>query len=321
MQCGQEERVTVDCRSSQALRNEVFEVNAGLPQIGLGFQGKYESQALQQVRESTEHLAINLESLCRDYNACALDQHSYLEETRRIRERLSNHLQLAEQQRQSRLPELGDKLWSNARPDLAHSRLSLTYRLEVATGSGYRVHRSGEALTTGDEVRFVLEANQAGFVYVLLLSSQGTPALLFPLPEHGLDNPVPAGRAIIAPPPERVRLQLDAVTGVEHLQIIASTSPLNDLSQRMAALQPGARGDKPVGAELLNQVGQLLCATASEPAKVEATLSSVKCNGRPNRGLIFVAPPSGAAASSSGIVLAAQPNDGVVVYQHEIVHR
>src|SRR5262245_48111614 len=107
--CDGAERPRVDCSASRALRSQVLEVNAGLSQIGLGFDGKYETHALQQVRESTEHLALNLESMCEDYNACVLDRERYVEETARIRELLSRHLRLAAEQRESAAPDRGDE--------------------------------------------------------------------------------------------------------------------------------------------------------------------------------------------------------------------
>lgn len=319
--CGGEQRTRVDCSASQALRSQVFEVNAGLSQIGLGFQGKYEAQALQQVRESTEHLAINLESLCEDYNACVLDRERYADETARIRELLSRHMRLAEEQERERAPDpaRGDQLWSNARPDLAGARLSLAYQVEVRSERGYRAHRSGDVLHSGDEVRFVLEPSRAAFVYVLLLSSQGTSVRLFPSPEYGLDNPVSEGARLTVPPPARARLQLDAVTGVEHLQIVASSTPLDGLAQAAAPPPPGSRAERPRASRILLEVGQLLCPESSSTAP-EAAASSVACNGHLVRGLTLLGPAPAEAASSVQTLLA-QPNDDVVVFQHEIVHR
>src|SRR5690606_13756711 len=135
--CDGAERPRVDCSATHALRSQVLQANAGLLQIGLGFEGKYETHALEQVRESTEHLALNLESMCEDYNACVLDRARYVEETARIRELLSRHLRLATEQRGSAGPLRGDELWSNARPDLARARLSLAYRVEVKNGSEF----------------------------------------------------------------------------------------------------------------------------------------------------------------------------------------
>jgi len=318
--CDGAQRPRVDCSSSRALRSQVLEVNAGLSQIGLGFDGKYETHALQQVRESTEHLALNLESMCEDYNACVLDRERYVEETGRIRELLSRHLRLAAEQRESAAPGRGDELWSNARPDLARARLSLAYRVEVRQGSGFRTHHSGETLQTGDEIRFVLEPSRPAFVYVLLLSSQGTSARIFPLPELGLNNPLPEAARVTVPPPERVRLQLDSNTGVEHLQIVASSTPLDGLAAASAPPPPGARAERAQAPRVLREVGQLLCPETPGGALL-AGASSVACNGRLDRGLQLTSPAAALDPSGGQTVLAAQPNDDVVVFQHEIVHR
>jgi Domain of unknown function (DUF4384) len=318
--CGTEERVQVDCSSFQALGGRVLEVNAGLAKIGLGFQAKYETQALQQVRESTEHLALDLESACRNYNACALDRQSYLDEERRVTELLSRHLRLSEQQQQAKATDVGDQLWSNARPDLARERLSLEYRLEVRTASGYRTHISGTELKSGDEVRFFLKPSREAFVYVLLLSSQGTPSLLHPLPELGLENPVPAQRELITPPPQSARLVVDQVVGTEHLEIIASLTQLHDLSERMESLRPGVRGEPSKGIDLLQQVGHLLCDQRRD-ARLQVTESRVACDGAATRGLQLLPPATAATPVPTSTVLAAEPNDEIVVFQHEILHR
>ena len=319
--CDGAERPRVDCSASRALRSQVLEVNAGLSQIGLGFQGKYESHALQQVRESTEHLALNLESMCDDYNACVLDRARYVEETARIRELLSRHLRLAAERREdAHDPGRGDQLWSNARPDLAQARLSLGYRVEALRGGTFQAHRSGEVLRTGDEVRFVLEPSRDAFVYVLLLSSQGTSARLFPLPELGLDNPVPGGEHLTVPPPARVRLQLDANTGVEHLQIVASSKPLEGLAAASTPPPPGTRADAARAPRILREVGLLLCPDAPV-ATLEAGPSSVACDGRLDRGLQLAPPAAPQDAAPGQTILAAMPNDDVIVFQHEILHR
>jgi hypothetical protein len=273
------------------------------------------------VRESTEHLAINLEGLCQDYNACVLDRERYAEEAARIRELLSRHMRLAEEQKHERAPdpERGDLLWSNARPDLAGARLSLAYRVEVRSDGGYRPHRSGDVLHSGDEVRFVLAPSRTAFVYVLLLSSQGTSVRLFPAPEYGLDNPVAEGARVTLPPPARARLQLDSVTGVEHLQIVASSKPLDALAQAAAPPPPGARAEGPRAPRILLEVGQLLCPDSSGAAP-ETAASSVACNGHLDRGLSLLAPAPAQPASSEQMLLA-EPNDDVVVFQHEIDHR
>lgn len=318
--CDGAERPRVDCSATRALRSQVLEINAGLSHIGLGFEGKYETHALQQVRESTEHLALNLESMCQDYNACVLDRESYVEETARIRELLSRHLRLATEQRDSAAPVRGDELWSNARPDLARARLSLAYRVEVRSGGDFRTHHSGETLRTGDEIRFLLEPSQPAFVYVLLLSSQGTSARLFPLPELGLNNPLPEGVRVTVPPPGGVRLQLDSNTGLEHLQIVASSTPLEGLAAASAPPPPGARAERAQAPRILREVGQLLCAEA-QGGTLDARASSVACNGRLNRGLQLSAAAPAHDLGGGQTVLAAQPNDDVVVFQHEIVHR
>lgn len=316
--CDGAERPRVDCSATHALRSQVLQANAGLLQIGLGFEGKYETHALEQVRESTEHLALNLESMCEDYNACVLDRARYVEETARIRELLSRHLRLATEQRGSAGPLRGDELWSNARPDLARARLSLAYRVEVKSGSDFRTHHSGETLRSGDEIRFLLEPSRSAFVYVLLLSSQGTSARLFPLPELGLTNPLP-GRVTV-PPPDGVRLQLDSNTGVEHLQIVASSAPLDGLAAASAPPPPGARAERVQAPRILREVGQLLCPEAPTRT-LEAGASSVACNGRLDRGLQLIAPAAAADPLGEQTLLAAQPNDDVVVFQHEILHR
>lgn len=296
----------VDCSSSRQLRSQVTEVNAGLAQWGLGFSGKFETQALQQVREATEQLALDLEASCQSYNACVMSREQYLEDQARIQTRLSQHIALAATEKQGPSAQRGNELWQNALPEQASARLELDYRLLVHTPGGDRTHHPGEVLHSGDLLRFRLSPSQRSHVYVLLLSSQGEASVLFPLPRAGLDNPLAGGGEVLVPPHSAGSFVLDDAPGTEHLQIIASRQPLRDLQARLDALTSATA---PAG-QLLKPIGELLC---SDPPVAERGLhfeaSSVACNRTRTRGIQL----------SDRIV--AEPNDDIIVLQHAISHQ
>lgn len=308
-------RLTVRCASVAQLKGKVLEVNAGLPKIGLGFGGHLESQALAQVQSATHDLAMALDQKCEQYNACAIDAESWLQTEHTLRQ----HVALASHPPSTPDPVYGNALWSNAAPDLAAAQLRVRYQVQVREpGGDWQLHANGGPAFSGSALRFALEVNRPAHLYVLLLSSQGVPSVLFPIAAAGLDNPLPADSPVHIPRPGAGVYLLDDVTGREHLHIIASLMPLTDLEKRLQTL-----GGHPTAAEgrvFLESLGELVCVDAS-PATLEA--SSVRCGASRDRGIVFQpdSPGDEANGSPSPSLQLAVPNDTIIVHQHEIDHR
>lgn len=305
-------RPSVDCQTDLGLRERVVAANASLGKTGIGLGGKYEERAVGQVTDSTYQLALKLESACKDYNACVVGPEVYSAQAQSIREQLGQHLALVDAFDRDRDAETGDRIWSNAVPQLAAGRLALDVRLEADSGGHTIVHADGAPLRSGDAFRIVVRPSVTAHVYVLLLSSSGESSVLFPDPHMPLANPLPGGQEVSIP--SDGTFTLDDVRGPEHLQVLASATPLVDLEGRLAALARGETG--PAAEPVLGKIGGLLCDDASGLRGVTYTKSSAVCEqGRKVRGVIYK------KAGQLAQRVAARPNDDVIVYQHAIDHR
>lgn len=305
-------RKSMDCQTELGLRERVVAANASIASAGIGIGGRYEERAKGQVTDSTYQLALRLESLCSEYNACAIEVEQYGEQAQRIREQLTTHVGLVEGLTGSASPETGDQIWRNAVPELAAQRLELDVRIEAQPkgSSTTIVHEDGQPLKSGDAMRVVVRASVPAHVYILLLASNGEPSVLFPDPRMGLANPLPAGGEIAIP--NDGTFVLDDVRGDEHLEVLASAQPLTDLEQRIAALASTAKPGRPEDG-VLGSIGGLLCDEGGQRG-IEYRKSSASCDGTKQRGIVY-------RKQGEAPRVAARPNDDVIVYQHRIDHR
>ncbi len=307
-------RPQVDCASDLGLKGRVIDANASLGQIGLGLGARYEERAVGQVTDSTYQLALRLESACKDYNACVTSAEGYTAEASSLRHQLDQHVALVQSLGAGASEEAGDAVWSNAVPELAAERLSLQYRLEASSGGGATfVHRDGDPLRSGDEFRVVVRSDRPAYVYILLMSSQGVPSQLFPMPEMGLRNPIQAGGEVSIP--DDGTFALDANPGEESLQILASSRPLSDLEARLQSLAKGGETVEQARQGLLGSVGQLLCDAPENTRGIVYKKASAACDGRERRGIVYK------KAKEAVQRVAAGPGDDVIVVQHHIAHR
>jgi hypothetical protein len=313
----------VDCSAYATLKHEVIEANADLKDLGFDLGGRYESEALAQVRESTEQLALALESACRDYNACVKDANGYVDFKNQALARLSKHLNLATEQQGRVSAAVGDRIWSNALPEAAARRLVLSYSVSSRQGASFVAHTSGQALTSGTELRIGMQTNRDAYIYVVLLTQTCHPQALFPNPNFAGANPLRGGTRLAIPPPD-VALMLDRQLGTEHLEFIASLAPLTQLESSLEAVAvskprkttSNAATTTDVRVNLLTDVGKLICAPRlTSQLRIGGT--RVDCGDALGRGLVL-AKREGAVADTQ---VAATPNDDVVVLQHEILHR
>jgi len=302
-------RPQIDCSQDVGLKGKVVDANASLGKIGLGIGASYEEGAVGDVTDSTYQLALQLESLCKDYNACVMDPTGYQAASSDIRQQLSDHVRLVGRlQGAGGVPEAGDAVWSNARPDLASQRIEVDVRVEAVRRGETQamIHRSADRLTAGDGFRVVLRPSVQSHVYVLLLSSQGEASVLYPSPAMGTRNPAEGG-AEIAIPPDGLFV-LDGTPGTETVQLVVSKAPLTDLEARLAALEGGGAAE-PKG--VLENVGSLLCQPGGKRG-VTYTKTSAMCDGKKHRGVVY--------KKSKQPKIAAVPGDDVVVLQHVVEH-
>lgn len=96
----------------------------------------------------------------------------------------------------------------------------------------------------GDRVGVAFAPANDAYVYVVAFDSTGWIQALYPDPDLGHSNPVPAGQEVLLP--GEALYGLDNVTGVETIYVLASNSPRHDVESQLA---PFFGRERPAGAE------------------------------------------------------------------------
>jgi hypothetical protein len=92
----------------------------------------------------------------------------------------------------------------------------------------------------GDRIRFSVETNGPGYLYIVRQGSSGTWEPVFPSPEIAdSSNRVEGWRTYTMPP--KSRLVFDQQTGTEKIFIVLSRNELPDLEQLMYSLKNGVK--------------------------------------------------------------------------------
>jgi hypothetical protein len=92
----------------------------------------------------------------------------------------------------------------------------------------------------GDRIRFAVEPNGPGYLYIIRQGSSGTWEPVFPSPEiSDSNNRVDGWRSYMMPP--KSRLVFDQQTGTEKIFIVLSRNEVPDLEQLMYSLRNGAK--------------------------------------------------------------------------------
>ncbi|MBS1858302.1 MAG: DUF4384 domain-containing protein [Acidobacteria bacterium] len=114
---------------------------------------------------------------------------------------------------------------------------------------------------SGDRIRFAIEPNASGYLYIINQGSSGTWKPMFPSPEiEDGNNKVEGFHPYTMPP--KSRLAFDTNPGTENLFIVFSRQPEPDLEQLIYSLQ-GKRASKPAPAKAEQQ---------EMPAPIDRTL-------------------------------------------------
>jgi hypothetical protein len=118
----------------------------------------------------------------------------------------------------------------------------------------------------GDKIRFSVEANAAGYLYIINQGSSGTWKPMFPSAEiEDGNNKIEGWRPYTMPP--KSRLAFDSTVGTENLFIVFSLQPEPDLEGMIYSLQ-GKRRTAPaasVGVETPVQSSKELIVAANVP--------------------------------------------------------
>jgi len=119
----------------------------------------------------------------------------------------------------------------------------------------------------GDKIRFNVEANSAGYLYIINQGSSGTWKPMFPSAEiEDGNNKIEGWRPYTMPP--KSRLAFDSTVGTENLFIVFSMQPEPDLEGMIYSLQGKKRSAAPaasVGTETPVQSSKELIMAANVP--------------------------------------------------------
>lgn len=130
-------------------------------------------------------------------------------------------------------------------PDSAGSALGLRYTiLKVSGGSTIEV-APDTVFRAGDRIQLKIEANNAGYLYIINQGSSGTWKPIFPSPEvENGNNKVESLHAYTLPSEEH-RMVFDETAGSEKLFVILSRQPEPDLEKMIYSLQGKPTAEKP----------------------------------------------------------------------------
>ncbi len=111
--------------------------------------------------------------------------------------------------------------------------VGLTYSIELVRSNEVTKVDSRFPFKSGDEIRFHVQSNIDGYMYVVMKSgSHGSQAVLFPAADSGENNVIKKGEDYVLP--EQGVLEFDNQPGEERLQLIISPEKLN-LENALAA--------------------------------------------------------------------------------------
>ncbi len=111
-----------------------------------------------------------------------------------------------------------------------YAPLALKYSILQRKGEAYQEVDSDTEFHTGDHVRVKVEANQVGYLYILLFGSSGEWNVLFPSDDiDGGRNQIEPGRAYTIPP-ER-GFFFDGPAGVERVSLVFTRQPEPDFDK------------------------------------------------------------------------------------------
>ncbi len=159
---------------------------------------------------------------------------------------------------------------------------STPYRIESAfyreTGGRVERLRPGASLTAGDALSLQVQTSIPMYLYVVNEDEQGESYLLFPLPGHALQNPLPPGQRHRLPNMQNGELLSWQVTSSgrrEHFLIVASPERSTNFDELFATLPQPARGRPLHNAKLSTEALGLLRSVGglvASPAKVDRQL-------------------------------------------------
>jgi hypothetical protein len=194
----------------------------------------------------------------------------------------------------------------------APERVEIT--LERREAGAWKSTDPGHVFAQGDQVRFRLRSETAGYLYVINEGTSGTTTTLFPSAEAGTDNRIEAGREYLIPDNQGA-FRLTGPAGFDTVYWIVSPVRLDGETPRYKPLPPPpAAGSRPDN--LRPRCDDAIWKARGECVDTSAGLKPNEAPGLRSRELLFL------RKEQSSVVAAAGPNPaGPMTYRFRLAHR
>jgi hypothetical protein len=194
----------------------------------------------------------------------------------------------------------------------APERVEIT--LERREAGAWKSTDPGHVFAQGDQVRFRLRSDTAGYLYVINEGTSGTTTTLFPSAEAGTDNRIEAGREYLIPDNQGA-FRLTGPAGFDTVYWIVSPVRLHGETPRYKPLPPPpAAGSGPDN--LRPRCDDAIWKARGECVDTSAGLKPNEAPGLRSRELLFL------RKEQSSVVAAAGPNPaGPMTYRFRLAHR
>ena len=245
--CGAEARERIDCSSEIAYQGSTTQGGLSVLQFASA-NAKSEQVALRRVDEETERYVAMQTRLCRDYNACAIDQATYQRDTRDVRERVGRLPALTDAMKNAKTEEARqvaiDELYRGTvrdeyRVEEVSFRMAMNAILPETAGGGETTVLPGAPLPTKARVAFEIDVSKDAHVYLFQKAPNGEVSVLFPNSAIGTSNPLRSGQRVRIPGGDKRFILNDKDVGVERVYIAVSRQPIANLDASLRRVTSG----------------------------------------------------------------------------------
>lgn len=190
---------------------------------------------------------------------------------------LLGHAQGATEERTRAVETMPDPVMERAQPLEGEAASGMKVRLWLdgrPDGEHWKLLKQGGSLRSGDALRMRVNLTHSAYVYVIQFFSDNTARVLYP-PEGERHRQLPAGVEVLLPDPGKVFI-LDEQPGMEHIYVIASRKPLEEVDANLVeafeVLQFSTRAE--TGGKLPQEVPPVQGTAETKPGGTDNTTSS-----------------------------------------------
>jgi hypothetical protein len=244
--CQGEERVMLDCSSEVNYQGVSGDAEISVMDIASA-KGGFEEKAIRRVNEQVEQFVAAQTRACRDYNACVMSNEDYRVEATETRQRMqilpTLMTALKSAKTESERVKVLDRLYRGVVPDEKRVeevtfQMNMLATLPAELGGGSFSVAPGGAVPTGAKVHFTVRTSKQAYLYIFQTTPLGEVNVLFPDARIGTSNPMTGGVAARIPGAQSFRVN-DKDIGTEHVYVVVSAKPLNDIGSALGKVRSG----------------------------------------------------------------------------------